>query len=443
MLRKVAQTALRYEPLLLMAVVYTFWYADANRLWSLLLLPPLLLLRWFAYGRLVTQTPLNAVLATLLVLAVANVFVAAYSRGDTSLALPVLDLQLTIPWAWVMLGRPLMGVALYFSFVEHGRRYGVQGLARTTVVLGLIVAFLALFSTQWNAKSEQLAPIIERLPTISDIWLAPGGFNANEIAGGMAWLIPLTAALALHYWRPRVVQVGAAAAFALLLFCLFLGQSRLAIGGVIVGLGLVMMTLVPPGRRRVLALVGLALFTAAEVAIVRNVFAPPSYGAVMVARDENSSAARLEMYLSVVNILQDHPLTGVGMNMYRDGQVRADYPVPSFGQRILPHAHNELLQLGADFGVPGLVFFIMLHLVVAVMVWRCWRQPDRQSRVIAMGVAAALLAHGIYGAGDAVALWDRFIFVFWWALGLLGAQYTLVTQPAPAPQAAVGERQTS
>ena len=442
-MRNFAQTILRYEPLLLLGVVYTFWYADANRLWSLLLLPALLLLRRLAYGRLFTDTPLNAVFAALLALAVANVFVAPYSRGDTNLTLQPLNLQLTIPWAWVMLGRPLMGIALYFSFVEYGRRFGVSGLANTTVLLGLIVALLGLFATQWNSKSDQLAFIIERLPQTRDIWLAPGGFNANEIAGGMAWLTPLCAALALHRWRPKITQTGAAVVFALLLLCLFLGQSRLAIGGVIAGMGLVIITLVPPGHRRALALVGLALFVAAEIAIVRNVFAPPSYGETMVDRDENSTAGRLEMYLSVVEILQDYPLTGVGMNMYRDAQVRADYPVPSFGQRILPHTHNELLQFGADFGAPGLILFIMLHIVVAIMIWRCWRQPDPQSRVIAIGVAAALLAHGIYGAGDAVALWDRFIFVFWWALGLLGAQYTLVTRPALAQPAALPKPETS
>ncbi len=422
-LQTFARSVLRFEPLLLLPVVYVFWYADPNRLWSLLLLVPLLLLRWLAYGRLVTATPLNAVFAALLVLAVLNVFAAPYSRGDTNLAILPLNWQVTIPWAWVMLGRPLMGMAIYFSFVEHGRHYGVKNLTHSTVLLGLIVALLALFATQWNAKSTQLGFIIERLPQLREIWLAPGGFNANEIAGGIAWLTPLCAALMLHRWRPRIAQVGAAVAFALLLLALFLGQSRLAITGVIVALGFISLTLVPAGRRRALALAGLALFIAAEVAIVQNVFAPPTTAEAMDARDDNSAAGRLEMYISVIDILQDHPLTGVGMNMYRDGQVRADYPVPSFGQRILPHAHNELFQLGVDFGVPGLILFIMLHIIAGVMIWRCWRQPDAQSRAIAIGVAAALLAHGIFGLGDAVALWDRFIFVFWWTLGLLGAQY--------------------
>lgn len=427
-MRTLAQSILRYEPILVMCVVYAFWIGDANRMWSLLLLIPLLVLRWVAYRRLLTSTPLNAVFAALLVLAVANVFVAPYSRGDANLVLRPLDLQTTIPWSWVMLGRPLMGMAVYFSFVEHGRLYGVSGLATTTVLLGLIVAGLGLMSTQWNSKSDQLAFIIERLPQNREIWLAPGGFNANELAGGLAWLVPLTAALALYRWRSRLTQIGAAVAFALLLLCLFLGQSRLAIGGVSVALALVILTLVPSGRWRALALVGLALFVAAEVAIIRNVFAPPSQSETMTVRDEQSTAARLEMYLSVLHILEDHPLTGVGTNMYRDGQVRADYPVPSFGQRILPHAHNELLQLGADFGVPGLIFFIMLHVVILAMAWRCWRQPDRLSRVIAVGVIAAVLGHGIFGTGDAVALWDRFIFVFWWALGLLGAQYARATR---------------
>lgn len=422
-----------------MVVVAIFWLGDASRVWSLLLLLPLLPIRWLAHRHLVTSTPLNAVFALLIVLGLANILTAPFERGNTLITAQPLGLQAVIPWAWVMLGRPLMGIALYFVFVDHARHYGMRPLIFYTVGLGLIVALVSLLMTQWNSKSDQLRFLIDLFPQVHDSWIAPGGFNANEIAGGIAWLVPLMAALALHRWKPRILQYGAAVAFGLLLLSLFMGQSRLAIGGVVVGLAFVILFLIPRGHRMVLAFAALGLFVAAEYLVVSNILAPPSRAVVMQDRDENSTAGRLEMYMSVVNILDDHPLTGVGMNMYRDGQVRDLYPVPSFGSgRILPHAHNEFLQLGADFGYPGLVWFILLHGMALYMAWRCFRQPLRQPRLIAVGTIAALLAHGIYGTGDAVALWDRFIFVFWWVLALLGAQYTLVRlqageQKAPLP----------
>jgi O-antigen ligase len=432
-LRLLAQRLLRFELLIILVVVYVFWLGDASRVLSLLLLLPLLALRLVAYGRPITRTPLNLVLLALLLLSVLNVFVAPYSRGNAPLVFEPLDFQTTIPWAWVMLGRPLMGIAVYFALVEHARHYGLHIPVAYTVLLGLIVALLALVSTQWNSKSVQLAFIIVRLPQIREIWLAPGGFNANEIAGGMAWLAPLCAGLAFFRWRWRWLQYGAALAFALLLLALFLGQSRLAIAGVLVALAALSVLLVRTWRWRVVALFGVAVLVAIEAALVSNVFAPPGTGEVMETRDENSTAGRLEMYLSVLQILDDHPWTGVGMNMYRDGQVRQRYPVPTYEASILPHAHNEFLQLGADFGYPGLLIFIGLYGMAAYMVWRCWRSGDRQAQVVAIATAAALLGHGVYGTGDAVALWDRFIFVFWSVLGLLAGQYVMLAKPDDRP----------
>jgi hypothetical protein len=427
-LRSFAQRLLILELPVLAIVLYTFWLGDANRVWSLVLLIPLLVARLVAYRRIASATPLNAVLVALAALCVLNVFVAPYERGMTRLTMPLTGWQTTIPWAWVMLGRPLMGIALYLAFVEHGRQHGMRLLVGYTVVLGLIVALVALVASQWNVKSEQLQAIIALLPQMRDLWLAPGGFNANEIAGGMAWLVPLCAGLALHRWQPRWLRVVAGIAFALLLLALLLGQSRLAIAGVIAGLALVGLLLPRSWRGRASALAGVALLVVFELMIVNNVFAPPGTSERMVDRDESGTAARIEMYGSVLAILNDHPLTGVGMNMYRDEQVRERYPVPTYGTKVLPHAHNEFLQLGADFGYPGLALYIALHGMALYMVWVCWRSGDRQARVIAVATTAGLLAHGIYGTGDAVALWDRFIFVYWGVLGLLGAQYVMVTQ---------------
>lgn len=431
-LRLFAQRVLRYEPLFILAIVYTFWLADANRLWSLLLLPPLIVLRLLAYRRIVSTTPLNYVLAGLLFLGVLNIFIAPYTRGNTLMVFVPMNWETAIPWAWVMLGRPLMGCAVYFACVEHSRRYGLRGLIGYTVVLSVIVALLALVGSQWNEKSTQFSFFIQKLPQLRDIWLAPGGFNANEVAGGMVWLAPACAGFALSRWPGRWLRAGSAVAFGLLLMALFLGQSRLAIIGLLAGLAVVSVLLTRSWRWRLAALFGVAVLAALQIAVSNFVFAPDANrnGQLMETRDENSTAARLEMYESVVQILQDHPLTGVGMNMYRDGQVRARYPVPSYGKVVLPHAHNEFLQLGADFGIPGLLLYVALYGVTAFMVWRCWRRGDWPARVVVVSAAAGLLAHGIYGMGDAVALWDRFIFVFWGLLGLIGAQYVVTTGKA-------------
>jgi hypothetical protein len=48
----------------------------------------------------------------------------------------------------------------------------------------------------------------------------------------------------------------------------------------------------------------------------------------------------------------------------------------------------------------------------------------------ALAAGGALAAHAFFGIGDAIALWDRFAFLFWWMLGLTAAVY-LSAQASP------------
>jgi hypothetical protein len=52
-----------------------------------------------------------------------------------------------------------------------------------------------------------------------------------------------------------------------------------------------------------------------------------------------------------------------------------------------------------------------------------------------LAAATGLLAHAVYGVGDAITLWDRFIFVFWWIMGLVGAVYAVYAVYGRAPRA--------
>jgi O-antigen ligase len=260
-------------------------------------------------------------------------------------------------------------------------------------------------------------------------------------------VLPPAAALSFYPFARgwRALNVLAGIAFVLLVGALMLGQSRFAIAGVLLALLAVAIWVVPRGWPRYAALVAWVAVVALEAALTLNLFDVTRSAGVGTAavglsgRDESSFTRRFDIWESGLAIVRDHPLTGAGINNFRAGPVRADYPVapwdmpvgatepqPGYQTRILPHAHNETVQIAADLGLPGLLVYVGWHLTLFYMMWVCWRRGDRGAQIVALAVTGGVIAHAVFGLGDAIPLWDRFIFVYWALLGLGAAQYALV-----------------
>lgn len=100
-------------------------------------------------------------------------------------------------------------------------------------------------------------------------------------------------------------------------------------------------------------------------------------------------------------MIADHPLTGVGPNMVPRvyEQYRPDYAVNA----VNPHLHNVPLQIAAERGLPALAAWIWFLGVLAVGLFRQFRQR-RHPVLAATGLAAvaAMLAAGLfeYNFGD-------------------------------------------
>ncbi len=405
------KSLLLFEPILLLTMVYCFWYPIEIRYqWLGLLVgvPIFMLIRVLAYGRLFTRFHLDIGFIIFILLCILNLYLSPFTSPH-----PLNRLYL--------LGRPLLGIALCVYSVEYARLYkNLNGLLLATLVVGIIIGAMALFSSNWNTKSDQLRFIINILPRYANFPGASGGFNANEIAGGLSWIVPLCAGLML--WRgqsafDRIIRWGFATAFGISFTALYLGQSRFAIAGVLFALLVTIYWLVPRSRWRVIACTAVILLAVIELMIVRNVFTPPGE-TTLASRDEASVNTRFDIWESVFKIVKTYPLTGVGMNMFREKAVRSLYPVPSFTQSVLPHAHNELLQMAADLGIPGFVLYLIWHVVIFKGLARTYRLGDANLKVIAVAVAGGLIAHLIFGMGDAVTLWDRLAFLFWWILAI-------------------------
>ncbi|MBA3869173.1 MAG: O-antigen ligase family protein [Anaerolineae bacterium] len=399
-------------------MVYWFWYPIEIRyqwLGSLIVVPIFMLFRLLAYKRLFTRFPLDIWLVVFLILGVLNLYLSPFTAAN-----PMSRLYL--------LARPLLGIALCIYFVEYARIYSkLDGLLFITLLLSLLIGAMALLSSDWNNKSDQLRFIIDLIPRFDKFPGAVGGFNANEIAGGLTWIVPLCAGL--MFWRgsrkmDTIIRWGFIAAFVISFTALYLGQSRSAIAGVLVILVPMIYFLVSRWRWRIVAWVIIGALIVLELMIVRNVFTPPGQP-ILAQRDEASVDGRVDIWKSALKIISDHPLTGVGMNMFREKVIRNLYPVPTFLQPVLPHAHNEFLQIATDLGLPGLLVFIIWYGVTFWSLLRVYRLGEMHFKVLAIAIAGGLLAHIAFGMSDAVAIWDRLAFLLWWMFALSYAVYWL------------------
>jgi putative inorganic carbon (hco3(-)) transporter len=409
---------LKSEPLILGVLIVAMWYPSPLRdryVWLFILLIPVLVARWALRGHIITITRLDAIWLILLVLGIANIYVAPYTRG------------------FIMLARPVLGLVLYFYIIETARyRKRMDKALNLITVLAILTGFLALFGTQWNEKSFQFEPLLNILPTMKDWAIASElglSFNANEIAGAIAYILPLMAGVAIYHWRMKLPRIGVTLAFVLLFLSLFLGQSRLTIIGVLAALALIIFLLIPRSKWQAIAWAALGLVMILELVVIYN----PASRQALAERDEDSFSGRLNIWSSAISMVEDYPLTGVGLNMFRDRRVLEKYPVPRWipspgATRILPHTHNEVLQIAADMGIPGVIVFISIHIMAIYMTVQTWRRGDDYARAVSVSAGAGLLAHTIFGIGDAITLWDRFAFLFWVVLGLLRGQHLLTTR---------------
>lgn len=409
------------EPLLLAVVVGAFWFEYPTRVnfLPLLLLP--MLARLILYRRLWVGTPISGLLYLFLLLCIANTYVAL---ADPS--------QPPYSWGWYQIGRPIMGVALALSLMSMTYERGsASGLVLVTLLLSLVVGILGVGSAQFIDKSIQLQAVIRLMPRITGFPGAEGGFNVNEIGGAMAFFAPFAAGIAIYEWRQRTAPLRVALALlalALLTLALMLGQSRTAIIGVLVAVAGVILLLTRRGWGRTLALAVLAAFCVFEILIARQVLQPASVGAENLGRDESSQAQRVDIWTGAITLIREDPLTGYGLNTFRRREVRERF-VPNYEMNIIPHAHNEVLQIGTDLGIPGMVVYVAWHLALAYMLWRAWKLGTFTVKALAVSAAAGLLAHAIFGMADAITLFDRFTFAYWLLVGLAGSAYVLTRLP--------------
>ncbi len=117
-----------------------------------------------------------------------------------------------------------------------------------------------------------------------------------------------------------------------------------------------------------------------------------------------SSVDRYYMWQAGFDMIRDKPVFGQG-----PGRILEAYPAyrwPEAPNALTPHMHNNVVQIAAERGVPGLLWWIWLVAVLLADAWRAFRRSGEWGGAAALALLVAILGAGMfeYNFGDSEVL---------------------------------------
>lgn len=226
--------------------------------------------------------------------------------------------------------------------------------------------------------------------------------NRNHFAAFLGLVFPAALAFSLVS-RPRPVVWLSRVVIPVLLAGILLTRSRGGLLAVLIS-GLAVLSIFILGRplaaaRRkklmmLLLIAGLLIAAAIGVFVAREP-APEVYSTSL---DALSIRTRVSIWRSTGDIFLSRPLSGWGWGTFR-------YLYPGFKDPgvwyVVPHAHNEFLQLLAEGGMVGFLIIILSFVWSFSHLVRAYRTAPRSvSGIFALGAAGALVYAAVHGVFD-------------------------------------------
>ncbi len=294
----------------------------------------------------------------------------AFWLGVTLLWNPVIAIGGVHFW-WLV--SPVLAYWVCTLLPDHER--GWWFLAGTALVIGLILAGMAIHQ-HW---------VLGETPKslFSDINLHAALLNL--IALPLAGYFLVNSASKSHH---RMVALGLAACFLLVVYSVMLTQSRGAVLAHVLALSVLLgFAWRNAARSAVLTVLLLTLgaFAAANIA---------SDGGLMerlgtLARPQGASTERLLIWRSAWELLKESPWWGIGLGMFP--LLWQPYRYPADGSAGY-FAHNDYLQIWIEAGLPGL---LLLLAVLAASFWTCLAVMRRHTLPVPVRIEAAGLGAGL------------------------------------------------
>ncbi len=339
------------------------------------------LIRRTTYGKCTVRTPLDLALIPLLATVSVTMWVTPLPSQT---------------WSQVL--RLLAGIVLYYTLVNWAKtKQRLQHFSIGIVLVGILLALSAPVGVKWFTHKLFFLP--NTLYTLMPL-LIPDPIHPNVMAGNLVIILPLMVTMPLFCWRSirSLHRIGYLLAFAFTVLILMLTQSR----GAWLAFGISMILVVLLRWRwgwitaMVLVIFGGMMFVHFGIDRILDV--------LMFGETMGGFRDRMEIWSRALYIIQDFPLTGIGMGSFMKVTDEV-YPFFYIGPQKIDHAHNLFLQIAVDLGILGLIAWMAAASLVILTAWRVYQRGIVIGDGFMAGVAAgllgsqaALLTHGCLDA---------------------------------------------
>ncbi len=133
------------------------------------------------------------------------------------------------------------------------------------------------------------------------------------------------------------------------------------------------------------------------IAIAVTWFAAPNFVNTWLMKYErdlstSESLGRLFIWNTSLKIVADHPITGIGSaNFNEEYELRLEGDTTA---HVMGHAHSDYINMAVLYGIPGLLLFLTIWVLVMLNLWRGYRinLPDSVARGLSFGALMASVA---------------------------------------------------
>lgn len=230
--------------------------------------------------------------------------------------------------------------------------------------------------------------------------------HINTLAGYLTLMIPIVFSL-LFYVPKRSEKILLTFSLITMIICLIFTRSR---SGWLALVGAMSFLVIIKKEKRLA--IGLTLV----IIVVVSFLIPSVNTRLRTVFDLIANKERISLAKSALQMIKDHPLTGIGVNTFL--YIYPQYQSPEEGapSKPQPHAHNVFLQIGAEMGLFAIIIFLWLLVRVFKIGWETLRRTkDDYLRALVIGLLGSLIAFLISQEFDY--MWSRpNLFIFFWIL---------------------------